>query len=237
MPEPSREKIWEMFNDISPTYDWVNTVLSLGLHQHCRKKLVEHLPQNPEIKLLDLATGTGDQIVALMESTDAIDQAIGIDPAEQMLQIGRAKIQDKFYDPKVELVVGNSENLPFEDEVFDVVTISFGIRNVQSIQETLTQAKRVLKRGGKLLVLEFSLPENRWVKPLYLFYLKRCLPWIGGCLSGNFSAYRYLNRTIETFPYGSAFLDILSQGEWYSLQAEPLVLGTMHIYSAEKGSV
>lgn len=221
-----------MFDAISPTYDRTNRILSFGTDLLFRKKLSEYLPEKNQLKLLDLATGTADQIIALMDTTDKIDEVTGLDPAQKMLDLGEKKLRDKFYHPKVRLVCGVSENLPFEQHAFDVVTISFGIRNVQSVEKTLSEACRVLKPGGLLMILEFSLPEKRWINYLYLLYLRRLLPLLGGIASGNFSAYRYLNKTIETFPYGEAFLEILQKNGWNHPKRVPLLFGTMQLYLA-----
>ncbi len=231
MEEPSRQNIWEMFNDISPTYDRINQILSFGLDRRCRKKLLQHLPSSPNLSLLDIATGTGDQIFTLMEGSTSIKKAVGIDPAEKMLAIAEKKRRQKPYHPKVSFVTGSSDLLPFEDNSFDVVSISFGIRNVQDIEKTIHEVKRVLRPGGKLLILEFSLPKKP-VRTAYLWYLRYVLPKIGGALSNNLPAYRYLNQTIETFPSGTAFLQILQTYGLSKVKARPLLFGSLHIYEA-----
>lgn len=230
---PSREKVWEMFDDISPTYDRINQILSLGLDRKFRKKLVEFLPKKQSLKLLDIATGTAEQIIAILNESDSIDEAVGLDLSKKMLAIGRKKIQEKFYHGKVSLKEGSSDALPFEENSFDVITISFGIRNVQNLEKTFSEIKRVLKKDGRLLILEFSLPENLFIKKLHLFYLRRILPHLGGILSKNRKAYRYLNETIETFPYGQAFQKLLENHGWKDVKASPLFFGAVHVYQAE----
>lgn len=234
MKTPSRNEIWKMFDTISPTYDLVNRMMTFGMDQKWRKHLGSYLPERRSIKLLDCATGTADQILSLMDHSENIIDAIGIDLAETMLDIGRKKIAKSPHHDKIQLLTANVLDLPFEDNCFDCVSISFGIRNLTEPLLGLQEMYRVLKTGGRILILEGSLPENGLLKNLHLFYLRRCLPKIGAFLSRNKKAYIYLNETIETFPYGKAFCKLLEEAGFTHIHAHPLMGGIVTLYRGDK---
>lgn len=231
-----KEKSFEMFDRISPTYDRINRVLSLGLDHRWRKRVARHLPQREDLRLLDIATGTGDQIISLMESSDRILEAVGIDLAEEMLKIGRKKIVSKPYGSQVKLQKASGLELPFPDESFHFVSLSFGIRNMGDHAKCLKEIARVLRRDGRAAILEFSLPENRLIRTGHLLYLRHVLPRIGGLLSKNQEAYRYLNKTIESFPYGKDFCDLMLKAGFTKARAYPLTLGAVSLYVGEVGA-
>lgn len=233
MSEPVRKDVWKMFDAISPTYDKINRILSLGMDQRWRKKVASHLPEKEHLKILDLATGTGDQLIALFESQASIQAATGIDLAAEMLAIGQEKIDKKPYKEQIKLVHADAEKIPFADESFDAATLSFGIRNVTSPVACLKEIHRVLKLHGRCLILEFSLPPKP-IKGFYLFYLRHILPRIGSLLSRNVGAYRYLNQTIETFPCGKEFCYLMREAEFKHIQAHPMALGAVTLYVGEK---
>jgi demethylmenaquinone methyltransferase/2-methoxy-6-polyprenyl-1,4-benzoquinol methylase len=220
----------KMFDEIAPSYDRVNRVLSLGQDVRWRKKVAQFVPLKPHLEILDLATGTGDQIAALYRAGLSIQRAVGIDLAEEMLKIGRSKLKAF---PQVQLLHGNAEKLPFASESFDAATFSFGIRNVSDPLLSLQEIHRVLKKRGRCLILEFSMP-NRWIRPFFLFYLRHVLPRLGGILSKHVAAYRYLNRTIETFPSGDAFLALLKSAQFSSLKRISMNFGSVSLYVGEK---
>lgn len=224
----------KMFDTISPTYDRTNRILSLGLDQYWRRQTAKFLPSKNSLFLIDCASGTGDQIIALMEHTKKVGQAIGIDLATEMLRIGREKIKQKTYKNKVLLQEASATALPFSSNTFDCATISFGIRNVDNVPLALSEMHRVLKPGGRIIVLEFSLPNNDLLKTLHLFYLRRCLPYVGGWLSKNRDAYTYLNKTIEAFPSGQNFCALLKNAGFIAAEAHPLTLGIVTLYVGDK---
>jgi demethylmenaquinone methyltransferase / 2-methoxy-6-polyprenyl-1,4-benzoquinol methylase len=232
--EPSRFEIWKMFDSISATYDRVNRWMTLGLDLYWRKKVSCFLPNRERISLLDCATGTGDQILSLMENSAKITEAIGVDLAEEMVAIGKEKIQKKPYSQKVRFQVASAMQLPFTEESFDCVTISFGIRNMTDVGLCLKEMHRVLKKGGRVMILESSLPKNPVIKKMHLFYLRNILPKIGGWISNNKDAYRYLNQTIETFPHGESFCSLLKEAGFINCMAHPLTFGTVSIYQGDK---
>lgn len=232
--EPSRTEIWKMFDQISSTYDRVNRAITLGIDQSWRKKMGAFLPDVKEIHLLDCATGTGDQLFSLMDHTTQVKTAVGIDLSPKMLDIGRLKLQKKIYKEHVLFKEASALAIPYTDQSFDCVTISWGIRNVTDVPACLKEMHRVLKKGGRLLILECSLPTNPLLKKLHLFYLRHLLPKLGQWLSKNQDAYRYLNATIETFPSGPAFCSLLKDAGFLNAKAHPLTFGTISLYQADR---
>lgn len=231
MKTPSREKIFQMFDSIAPTYDLVNLVMTFGLDQYWRKKLARSLPKGA-LKVLDCATGTGDQVVALMEECPQITEMVGLDLAKEMVALAKKKVASKPYGAKVEWQVGSALALPFADGQFDAVTIAFGIRNVADVSLALNEFRRVLKPKGSLFILEAALPQNRLLRPIHLFYLRHILPRLGGWISGAKSAYRYLNETIETFPSGEGFCELMRGSGFKEVKAQRLTGGAVVIYTA-----
>ncbi len=223
-----KENIHQMFDQISPTYDLVNRVMTLRLDQSWRKKMARYLPKG-NITLLDCATGTADQLIALMENCPRIKKAIGIDLAAEMVAIGKKKVATKPYADKVSFQIASALELPFENATFDCLTISFGIRNVTDVKKALNEFRRVLKPGGHLIILEGSIPENGILRSLHQFYLRHVMPRIGGLISKKPFAYRYLNQTIETFPSGLAFCDLMREAG-FKATAHPLMGGVATIY-------
>jgi len=184
--------------------------------------------------VLDCATGTGDQILSLLAHSTKIVQAVGIDLSKEMLAIARKKIADKGLASIVEFHEADLLSLPFAEKSFDCTTISFGIRNVTDVACALKECLRVLKPGGRLLILEGTIPDSKWIKPFFLFYLRRILPLIGGLLSKNKGAYRYLNKTMETFPSGENFCSLLKEAGFIHAAAHRLTAGTITIYTGDK---
>ena len=231
--EISREHVTELFDRISASYDLVNRALSFGIDRGWRKKLLKYIPQKTGLTLCDLATGTGDQIIALKNSP-FIGKFYGFDLSTGMLNFGQKKLLKIGLQKKAILHIGNALAVPIEDNFCDIATISFGIRNVTDPLKCLSEMRRILKPGGLCFVLEFSLPTSKLIKPLYLFYLRRILPKIGGILSKNKAAYSYLNETIESFPSGSAFLHLMETAGFISCKQVPLTFGIASLYIAQK---
>jgi demethylmenaquinone methyltransferase/2-methoxy-6-polyprenyl-1,4-benzoquinol methylase len=223
-----------MFDRISPTYDLVNRVISLGIDQRWRKKATSLLPKDKPLRLLDLATGTGDQLIAALKSRSKIEEAIGLDLASEMLKIGEKRIAKMRFTQKCHLVVGSATAIPYPEDNFDAATISFGIRNVTDASLCLKEMHRVLKEEGKAIILEFSLPKNPFFLKLFLFYLRKVVPFLGGFLSKERTAYTYLNATVETFPHGDAFLMLMRQAGFKKAAAYPQTFGVVTLYVGEK---
>jgi len=224
-----------MFDRIAGRYDLLNHLLSFGQDIFWRKKVSQFIPDRTGMQLLDLATGTGDQLISIVKNTNGkISAAIGIDLAEKMLEIGRKKIAENKMQNIAKMQLGNATEINFDKNSFDVLTISFGIRNVTDVKKSLSRMRTVLKNNGRLLILEFSLPQNKLIKNLYLFYFRKILPLIGGLISGDSYAYNYLNKTVETFPFGNDFCALLQNAGFEKVHAYPLTFGIATIYTGDK---
>ncbi len=229
--------VWRMFDRIAPRYDLLNRLLSLRQDVVWRKKVAQYLPDRAGQIVLDVATGTADLLLSLFDKSDRISSAVGIDLSPKMLRLGLEKIASRRLADKISLVRADALGIPFADNSFDAVTIAFGIRNVADVPRALTEMHRVLKPGGKVLILEFSLPRNRFIRSLYQFHLRGILPRLGAIVSGDSHAYRYLNKTIETFPHGEEFCDVMRKAGFVEVQAAPLTFGIATIYHGGSGKV
>lgn len=231
---PSREGIAQLFDRIAPTYDLLNRLLSFRRDVAWRRALVKRIPHDRPVALLDLATGTADILITAHRRVPTIARSVGIDMSEQMLAYGRKKLERLDLCETIELRQGDATALDFEDAAFDVTTIAFGIRNVMDTPAALAEMLRVLKPGGQTLILEFSLPRNRAVRATYLLFFRHILPRLGGLLSGDRKAYTYLNQTVETYPYGPAFLEMLEKVGFAECTCKPLTFGIASLYSGRK---
>ncbi len=229
----TEQEITEMFDRISPTYDRTNTALSFGMDRLWRKKLISNLPKRASGALLDVATGTGEVLLEAFKQ-DKIQMGMGIDLSGEMIKLAKDKFRASPFRPQANFVVGNALSLPFENETFDAVTMSYGIRNVQNVDLALSEMHRVLKKDGRVLILEFSLPKNELLKKLHLIYLRKILPNIGQLISKSKSSYVYLNKTIESFPYGPSFLNYLKAAGFGSCKAVPIMGGITTLYIGDK---
>ena len=223
-----KEEVAEMFNNISKRYDFLNHFLSLGIDKLWRKKAVKQLKElNPE-RMLDIATGTGDFAVALLKLNPK--EIIGVDISSGMLEVGNDKMRKRGYSDKIKLILGDSENLQFDDSYFDGVTVAFGVRNFENLEKGLGEMLRVIKPGGKAVILEFSKPKKFPIKQLFGFYSKRLIPFIGKMVSKDKRAYAYLPESVEAFPEGQAFMDIMSSVGYKSVHGIPVSGGIATIY-------
>jgi len=227
-----KEQIAAMFNSISGKYDFLNHFLSLGIDILWRKRAVRLLKNHQPKLILDIATGTGDFAIEALSLNP--EKIIGVDISEGMLSIGREKLIKKNLTGKIELLSGDSEVLPFEDNFFDAVIVSFGVRNFENLEKGLSDMLRVLKPGGKVVILEFSKPKSFPFKQIYQFYFQWILPKIGKLISKNHAAYTYLPDSVEAFPDGDDFLNILNKIGFQKNQCTPLTLGISSIYSGSK---
>ncbi len=230
--DPKKTQVAEMFNNISPKYDLLNHVLSLGIDIIWRKKAIKMLTKDQPKLILDIATGTGDfAIEALVLNPDKI---IGVDISEGMLSEGRKKMLKRGLHNKIDLQLGDSEGLQFEDNKFDAVIVSFGVRNFEDLEKGLADMFRVLKPGGKTVVLEFSKPKSFPMKQAYAFYSNWILPLIGKIVSKDNSAYTYLPESVQAFPDGEDFLHVLKKVGFHSTLCKPLTFGISSIYVGQK---
>jgi demethylmenaquinone methyltransferase/2-methoxy-6-polyprenyl-1,4-benzoquinol methylase len=231
--EGKKAEVERMFDKIAPRYDLLNRVLSLGIDVQWRKKALAYLKNDHPQALLDVATGTAD--VALMAAKNLNPASItGIDIANQMLDLGRIKIKNQGLESVITLETGDSENLRFADHSFDAVTVAFGVRNFENLEKGLAEMHRVLRPGGRVVILEFSKPNIFPFKQLYNTYFKYVLPLIGRLTSRDVRAYTYLFESVQIFPEGQDFLNILSKIGYQNPTCERLTFGICSIYSATK---
>lgn len=230
--KPKKAQVSEMFNNIAPKYDFLNHLLSMGIDKIWRRKVINLIkPLKPKI-ILDVATGTGDLALALTKVQP--EKIIGIDISSGMLEKAKIKTADKHLSDIIEYIEGDAENLPFEDNYFDVITVAFGVRNFETLNKGLKELKRVLKPNGNLFILEFSKPQNPLMRKLYFFYFYNVLPTIGKIVSKDSRAYTYLPESVSVFPDGNVFLGILNENGFKNLICKPLTFGISSIYSASK---
>jgi demethylmenaquinone methyltransferase / 2-methoxy-6-polyprenyl-1,4-benzoquinol methylase len=228
-----KEQVAGMFNDIAFRYDFLNRFLSAGIDTRWRKKAIRQLEKNKPGTLLDVATGTAD--MAIMASGMLKTQKIvGIDISDGMLEVGRQKLQKLGLEKTIELLNGDCETINFKNDSFEAVTVAFGVRNFENLEKGLTEILRVLKPGGKLVVLEFSKPRSAVVKAMYKLYMKFITPNVGRFFSKNRSAYQYLDESINKFPEGKNFTAILDKLGYKNTYTKSLSLGICSIYCGEK---
>lgn len=224
-----------MFDRIAHRYDLLNRLLSFRQDVVWRKRLARLLPERPDLRVLDLATGTGDVLLSLYRWSGRVASGVGVDMSGKMLAFGRGKIADRSLGQRLSMVRGDAMCIGFRDASFDAVTIAFGIRNVSDVPCALREMRRVLAPGGRVLVLEFSLPGNPLFRRAYLFYFRHVLPRIGALISGDSYAYRYLNQTVESFPYGEDFCALMRDAGFERVRAHPLTFGIATIYEGDAG--
>jgi len=212
----------------------LNRMLSFRRDVAWRKRLIDAIPFDTPIALLDLATGTADVLITAQRRRPNLTRAVGIDMSEQMLSQGQAKLEKLGLAGVIELRQGDATQLKVEDAAFDAVTIAFGIRNVMDTPAALREMWRVLKPGGRALILEFSLPRNAIIRSLYLFFFRHVLPKVAGVISGDTKAYEYLNKTVETYPYGSDFIQLLRDAAFTDCSCKTLTFGTASLYIGQK---
>jgi len=227
-----KEQVEEMFDNISGKYDFLNRSLSFGIDVWWRKRMMKELRQVHPAKILDVATGTAD--VALEAVSLKPESIIGIDISEGMLSIGRIKIEKRGLSQKISLQKADSENLPFENDSFDAVTVAFGVRNFENLEKGLSEINRVLKPGGKLVILEFSRPSLPVIKQVYDFYFRTICPWWGKIISSDFSAYKYLYDSVRAFPEGKDFTNIAASAGMKEMKAKRVTLGIVSLYTGVK---
>jgi demethylmenaquinone methyltransferase/2-methoxy-6-polyprenyl-1,4-benzoquinol methylase len=222
-----------MFNAISPKYDALNRILSAGIDQSWRRKTLREIRATGALKLLDVATGTADLALALAKGIPG-SKVVGVDISSGMLEVGRSKVRANDLEGRVRLDLGDGEQLPYEESSFGAVTVAFGVRNFENLEQGLRDMRRVLEPGGTLAVLEFSQPTAWPLRSLYLFYFKNILPRIGRMVSKDASAYTYLPNSVQAFPYGEAFAAKLREAGFQSVRVRPLSFGIASLYLAIK---
>jgi len=221
-----------MFNNISARYDFLNHFLSLGIDHIWRRKAVNSLKDIQPKRILDLATGTGDFAIALLKLNP--DKIIGMDISSGMLEVGKMKMKAKHVSHIIDMQLGDSENLPFENDYFDAITVGFGVRNYENLEKGLSEMLRVTRPGGKIVILEFSKPKKFPVKQAFSFYSRFIIPFFGKRISKDEKAYAYLPESVAAFPEGQAFMDILSSLGYKTVESRLESGGIATIYSGIK---
>ena len=225
--------IAQMFDHIACKYDFLNHFFSLHIDKIWRRKAVKALRGLSSGYVLDVATGTADMALTIQKRLHP-QHITGVDISEKMLAIGRQKIEKKGLTQYISLQYGASESLPFACQTFDAVTVAFGVRNFECLEKGLNEMFRVLKTGGKLVILEFSIPRNRFIRNVFNFYFLRILPWIGRLISNDHHAYHYLPESVQSFPHGSEFKMIMEMIGFVDVQMKTLTLGIASIYTGIK---
>jgi demethylmenaquinone methyltransferase / 2-methoxy-6-polyprenyl-1,4-benzoquinol methylase len=228
------QSMGRMFDHIAPTYDLLNHLLSLGRDFSWRRRMARKIGADHPIQVADLATGTADMLVELLRDHPNITQAVGLDASGQMLEIGRRKLQRRGFADRANLVRGDLTQTPFADGSFDAVTMAFGIRNTPDPAGTLREVHRILKPGGRALILEFSLPSCPVMRRAHVVYLRLVVPLIGALFSGDGQAYRYLNKSIEAFHGTEAFRRLMEQERFTQVAATPMSGGIASIYEGRR---
>ena len=227
-----KKQVAQMFDTISNEYDGLNRVISFGIDLKWRNKVVEIVGLQKPDSILDIATGTGDLAINLTKTN--AKKIIGLDISEGMLNVGRKKIDKKQLNHTIDMVVGDSENLPFDNDSFDAITVAFGVRNFETLEKGLTEILRVLKPGGIFVVLETSVPTKFPFRQGYFVHTKLFLPLIGKLFSKDKHAYGYLSASAKKFPYGTAFNNILEKTGFIQVKDLPQTFGVATIYTASK---
>lgn len=231
--QSKKEQVTTMFDNIAPKYDFLNHFLSLNIDKLWRKKAIKQVKLSKPATILDIATGTGDLAIKTAQHID-VEKIIGIDISSGMLNLGKEKIKKLHLTEKIEFRLGDAENMEFPDESFDAVMVSFGVRNFENLDKGLQEIYRVLKKDGRLVVLEFSQPTAFPIKQLYWFYSYKILPVFGRLFSKDNRAYTYLPESVEAFPYGKAFTKRLQQANFSSAAQQTLSFGIATIYTGQK---
>jgi demethylmenaquinone methyltransferase/2-methoxy-6-polyprenyl-1,4-benzoquinol methylase len=228
-----KEQVTQMFDTISGEYDGLNRLISLGLDQKWRDNVVEMVAASHPDTVMDIATGTGDLVIKMAQKTKA-SRLVGLDISSGMLEVGKVKVTQEKLDDRIEMVLGDSENLQFEENTFDAVTVSYGVRNFEDLEKGLSEIRRVLKPSGILVVLETSVPEKFPFKQGYYVYSNLVVPTLGKLFSKDRTAYKYLSESASKFPYGERFNNILKKVGFKDIENHLQFHGASTIYRAVK---
>ena len=232
--QSKKEQVEQMFDNIAPTYDKLNHIMSLNIDRVWRRRVMRIVRRAKAHKIMDVATGTGDLAIAMAKRVDRT-QILGVDLSEEMLAVARRKVEKQGLEERIMLEKGDAENLAMvSTESIDAATVAFGVRNFENIERGLSEIYRTLKPGGKLVVLEFSMPKNRLVRWVYSQYAHRLLPRIGGMISKDKKAYTYLPDSVEEFPAPERFAEVLRSVGFTRVKTRSQSFGIAYIYDATK---
>ncbi len=230
--EGKKQEVEQMFDNIAHRYDFLNHLLSAGIDKLWRKRAIKFIQPYKPYRMMDMATGTGDFAIDAANILE-VKEIVALDLSEEMLAVGRSKVNTKKYQ-HIEFVKGDSEHMVYQDNSFDAMTAGFGVRNFENLEKGLSEMFRVLKPGAPLVILEVSQPENNLLKALFSIYFKGILPLIGRLFSKDHRAYTYLPESVEAFPKGQDFVDILKKVGFTNAKFKPLTLGICAMYTCEK---
>lgn len=232
--QTKKEQVEEMFDSIAPTYDKLNHILSLNIDRIWRRRVMRIVRRSKAVKIMDVATGTGDLAIAMAKRVDRT-QILGVDLSEEMLAVARHKVQKQGLEERIMLEKGDAENLTMvADGSIDAVTVAFGVRNFENMERGLREMWRTLRDGGKLVVLEFSIPKNRFIRWIYAQYSHRIIPRIGSLISKDKRAYVYLPESVDEFPSPERFTEMLHEAGFKSVKRRSQSFGIAYIYEAIK---
>ena len=231
---PKKEKIQQMFDGIAPSYDRLNHMMSLNVDKLWRRYALREIVDGTQQQILDVACGTGDSTISIAAAAAPGSRVMGVDISEGMMALVMEKAAHEGVHDRIRLQVADGENLPFEDGSYHRVTCAFGIRNFEHKELGLQEFHRVLKPGGKAVILELSVPKNRVVRWFYDLYFMHLLPWIGGRVSGNKAAYQYLPASVHAFPAPSRFCQMMEQAGFRGVHYKSFTLGLCRMYVGEK---
>ena len=232
--QTKKEQVEEMFDSIAPTYDKLNHILSLNIDRIWRRRVMRIVRRSKSVKIMDVATGTGVLAIAMAKRVDRT-QILGVDLSEEMLAVARQKVQKQGLEERIMLEKGDAENLTMvADGSIDAVTVAFGVRNFENMERGLREMWRTLRDGGKLVVLEFSIPKNRFIRWIYAQYSHRIIPRIGSLISKDKRAYVYLPESVDEFPSPEHFTEMLHEAGFKSVKRRSQSFGIAHIYEAIK---
>ena len=234
LPVPKKEKVQQMFDNIAPTYDKLNHIMSLNVdklwRRHALKEIVDGTPQ----RILDVACGTGDSTISIARAAAEGTKVTGADISEGMMALVTEKAEKAGVLDRIDLQVADGEALPYEEGTFDRVTCAFGIRNFEHKEKGLAEFRRVLKPGGKAVILELSVPQNRVIRWVYDLYFLHILPWVGGSISGDKAAYRYLPASVHNFPAPNDFCAMMEAAGFRSVRCRTFTLGLCRMFVGER---
>ncbi|WP_396141149.1 bifunctional demethylmenaquinone methyltransferase/2-methoxy-6-polyprenyl-1,4-benzoquinol methylase UbiE [Flavobacterium sp.] len=227
-----KEQVAQMFDTISENYDGLNKIISFGTDAKWKKKILKIVAAREPKKILDIATGTGD--LAILFAKTSATEIIGLDISQGMLDIGKQKIEAQKLDTKIQMVLGDGENIPYADNYFDVITVAYGVRNFEHLEKGLSEILRTLKPGGQFIILETSVPTKFPFKQGYYVYTNFIMPTIGKLFSNDKKAYAYLSNSAQNFPFGEVLNNILRKIGFIEVVHLPQTMGVATIYTASK---
>ena len=227
-----KEQVAQMFDTISENYDGLNKIISFGTDAKWKQKILKMVVAKKPSTILDIATGTGD--LAILFAATSATEIIGLDISQGMLDIGKQKIETQKLEGKIQMVLGDGENIPYPDNYFDVITVAYGVRNFENIEKGLSEILRTLKSGGQFIILETSVPTKFPFKQGYFFYTNFIMPTIGKLFSKDKKAYAYLSTSAQNFPFGETLNNILRKIGFIEVVHLPQTMGVATIYTASK---